>query len=47
MTILNLVLVLKIRLKRRVFEILKAGEKFVRSASFVGSGTRKDGHFLN
>ena len=37
--------VLKIWLKRRVFEILELGEKFVRSAFFVGSGTRKDGHF--
>ena len=46
-TILQLVFVLKIRMKRRVFEIFKPGRKFLRSAFFVGSGTRKDGHFNN
>ena len=35
--------VLKIRLIRCVFELLKPGEKFLRSAFFVGSGKRKDG----
>ena len=41
-TILQLVFVLKIRLKRRVFELFKLGDKYLRSAFFAGSGTRKD-----
>ena len=41
-----LVFVLKTRLKRRVFNLVKPGEKCLRSAVFVGSGTRKDQTFL-
>ena len=40
-----LVFVLKTRLKRRVFNPFKPCEQFLRSAVFVGSGTRKDRHF--
>ena len=32
-------------MERRVFKVFKPGKKFLRSAFFVGSGTRKDGNF--
>ena len=42
-TFLQLAFGLKIRRKRRVFEVFKPGENVLRSAFVVGSGLRKDG----